>query len=146
MGIPLEGQSGTLLRFIALGGSSRHGIHRSGNYNYIFSGIKATLDSMPDNGVILVFTDTGSHQLDLENVIKKKMKKKNVKIFFAIYPGSLDTTSPYYSCAAPSLEVYKRLSKEEMFYASQDLALYGTLDLDTDKFFKAVVHTVRKKL
>ena len=92
---------------------------------------------MPDNGVILVFTDTGSHQLDLENVIKKKMKKKNVKIFFAIYPGSLDT---------PSLEVYKRLSKEEMFYASQDLALYGTLDLDTDKFFKAVVHTVRKKL
>ena len=101
---------------------------------------------MPDNGVILVFTDTGSHQLDLENVIKEKMEKKNVKIFFAIYPGSLNATSLSYSTAAASLEVYKRLSKEQMFYASQDLATYGTLDLDSEKFFKAVVHTVRKKL
>ena len=105
---------------------------------------------MPDNGVILVFTDTGSKQLELENVIKEKMEQKNVKIFFALYHSikynSFNPTSPYHSYSAASLEVYKRLSKGEMFYASQDLARYGTLDLDSEKFFKAVVHTVRNKL
>ena len=95
---------------------------------------------MPDNGVILVFTDTGSHQLGLENVIKEKMEKKNVKIFFAIFPNIEGS----YTLYAPSLEVYKRLSKGQMFYPSQDPA--GTLDLDSEKFFKAVVHTVRNKL
>ena len=110
--------------------------------NYLFKGIKVTLDSMPDNGVILVFTDTGSHQLGLENVIKEKMEKKNVKIFFAIFPN----TNGKYTLYAPSLEVYKRLSKGQMFYPSQDQAHNGTLDLDSEKFFKAVVHTVRNKL
>ena len=101
----------------------------------LFQGIKFTLDSMPDNGVILVF-----------------MEEKNVKIFFAIYSdrygssSSLNATSPYYSSTAASLEVYKRLSKGKMFYTSQDLARYGTLDLDSEKFFDAVVHRVRNKL
>ena len=101
---------------------------------------------MPDNGVILVFTDTGSHQLELENVIKEKMEQKNVKIFFALYNAgyrSLYATSPYYSHSAASLEVYKRLSKGEMFW--QDQTPNGH-DLDSEKFFKAVVHTVRNKL
>ena len=114
--------------------------------NYLFKGIKVTLDSMPENGVILVFTDAGSHQLGLENVIKEKMEKKNLKIFFAIYPSKTEAYSWYRGTFNSSLEVYKRLSKGEMFYASQDLARYGTLDLDSEKFFKAVVHTVRNKL
>ena len=100
---------------------------------------------MPENGVILVFTDAGSHQLGLENVIKEKMEKKNVKIFFVIY--SFEALMAYQAIqaeTAPSLEVYKRLSKGQMFYPSQDPA--GTLDLDSEKFFKAVVHTVRNKL
>ena len=114
--------------------------------NYLFKGIKVTLESMPENGVILVFTDAGSHQLGLENVIKEKMEKKNLKIFFAIYPSKTEAYSWYRGTFNSSLEVYKRLSKGEMFYASQDLARYGTLDLDSEKFFKAVVHTVRNKL
>ena len=152
MGIPLEGQSGTLLRFIALGGSSRHGIHRSGNYNYIFSGIKVTLDSMPDNGVILVFTDTGSHQLHLENSIKAKMEKKNVKVFFAFVGSWYPELS--------SAEVYNRLAKGQIFRSSSDGALSRAMPngtfvhaspsgnpagLDSDKFFKAVVHKVRSE-
>ena len=88
---------------------------------------------MPDNGVILVFTDTGSHQLHLENSIREKMEKKNVKVFFALYELSLDP---------PSLEVYKRLSKGQIFQALSD----GSLGLDSQKFFKAVVRTVRNKL
>ena len=99
-----------------------------------FPGIQVTLDSMPDNGVILVFTDTGSHQLHLEKSIREKMEKKNVKIFFALY---LDTSYPYHD--PTSVEVYKRLSKGQIFHASSD----GTLGLDSEKFFKAVVHTVR---
>ena len=39
---------------------------------------------IPDNGVILVFTDAGSIGLELENSIAKKARRKNVKIFFAL--------------------------------------------------------------
>ena len=103
---------------------------------------------MPDNGVILVFTDTGSHQLELENVIKEKMEQKNVKIYFALYHSikynSFNPTSPYHSYSAASLEVYKRLSKGQIFW--QDQTPDGTLGVDSEKFFKAVVHTVRNKL
>ena len=97
---------------------------------------------MPDNGVILVFTDAGSHQLHLENSIKEQMKRKNVKIFFALY----DTSEYEYEYEdridRSSMKVYKRLSKGQIFHASSD----GTLGLDSQKFFKAVVHTVRTKL
>ena len=96
---------------------------------------------MPDYGVILVFTDTGSHQLGLENVIKEKMEKKNVKIFFVFFYEDATWSQPDIE---PSLEVYKRLSKGQMFY--YDPAEDGTVDLDSEKFFKAVVHTVRNKL
>ena len=88
-----------------------------------------TLDTMPDNGLILVFTDAGSHQLELENALKEKSEMKNVKIFFALF-NTIDTSS---------MEVYERLSKGQIFFASSD----GSLGLDTDKFLEAVVHTVR---
>ena len=39
---------------------------------------------IPDNGVILVFTDAGSIGLELENSIAEKARRKNVKIFFAL--------------------------------------------------------------
>ena len=90
---------------------------------------------MPDNGVILVFTDHGSHQLELENAVKEKSEMKNVKIFFALFQekGRIDTAS---------MEVYERLSNGQIFFASSD----GSLGLDTEEFFEAVVHTVRKIL
>ena len=89
---------------------------------------------MPDNGVILVFTDTGSHQLELQNAVKEKSESKNVKILFVILstPGVLDTAS---------LEVYDDLSNGQIFYGSAE----SDLD-DMVKFFEAVVDTVRLKI
>ena len=81
---------------------------------------------MPDNGVILVVTDAGSKQLDLEKSIRKKSLKKNVKISFAFSP----------SCRAlcdDSLPFYKRLSDGRMFNQS---------DFSSESFFKSVVRTV----
>ena len=88
---------------------------------------------MPNNGIILVFTDHGSHQLDLENAIKEKSRKKNVKILFAILTsrGEIDTGS---------LEAYERLSHGELFYSTED----GYTMVDIKAFFEAVVNTVRK--
>ena len=95
------------------------------------SGIDVTLDAMPNNGIILVFTDQGSHQLDLENAIKEKSRKKNVKILFAILTsrGEIDTGS---------LEVYERLSHGELFYSTE----YDMVEINA--FFEAVINTVRK--
>ena len=89
---------------------------------------------MPDNGVILVFTDTGSHQLELQNAVKEKSESKNVKILFVILstPGVLDTAS---------LEVYDDLSNGQIFYGSAE----SDLD-DMVKFFEAVKNTVRLKI
>ena len=62
---------------------------------------------MPDNGVILVVTDAGTKQKELEESIRKKSLEKNIKIFFTFYP----------SCRADcddSLPVYERLSDGNM--------------------------------
>ena len=91
---------------------------------------------MPDNGVLLVFTDNGSHQLELENAVKEKSEKKNVKILFAILttPGVVDTAS---------MEVYDHLSNGQIFYAS---SADGSDMVDIKAFFEAVVNTVRLKI
>jgi len=96
------------------------------------AGIDVTLDAMPDNGIILVFTDNGSHQLELENTVKEKSEKKNVKILFAILtsPGVIDNAS---------LEVYESLSHGEPFYSTED----GSEMVDIKAFFEAVVNTVQ---
>ena len=98
-------------------------------------GIDVTLDAMPNNGIILVFTGHGSHQLDLENAIKEKSRKKNVKILFAILTsrGEIDTGS---------LEVYESLSHGELFYSTED----GYDMVNIKAFFEAVVKAVRKFL
>ena len=83
---------------------------------------------MPDNGVILVVTNAGSHELKLVESIKEKSLKKNVKIYFAFSPFC------YESCDE-SLPVYKRLSDGRMFNNS---------DFSRDSFFKTVVYTVWK--
>ena len=100
--------------------------------SFLSPGIDVTLDTMPDNGLILVFTDAGSKQLELENAVKAKSEEKNVKIFFALYThNSIDTAS---------MEAYERLSNEQVFVASSD----GSLGLETEEFLDAVVQTVRK--
>ena len=83
---------------------------------------------MPKHGVILVVTNAGSKQLELEDDIRKKSLKKNVKIYFSFSPSCREDCED-------SLPVYKRLSDGRMFNDS---------DLSSDTFFKTVVSTVRK--
>ena len=85
-----------------------------------------TLDNMPDNGVILVVTDAGTKQKELEESIRKKSLEKNIKIFFTFYPTCR-------AKCADSLPVYRRLSDGNMFNSS---------DFTSEKFFSTVVSTV----
>ena len=85
-----------------------------------------TLDNMPNDGVILVVTDAGSKQKELEKSIRKKSLKKNIKIYFSFSP----------TCQADcvdSLPVYKRISNGRMFNES---------DFTSESFFFTVINTV----
>ena len=86
------------------------------------------MEKMPKHGVILVVTNAGSKQLELEESIRKKSLKKNVKIYFSFSPDCREDCED-------SLPVYKRLSDGRMFNDS---------DLSSETFFKTVVSTVRK--
>ena len=66
--------------------------HKLGIYS-VSPGIEVTLENMPDYGVILVVTDAGTHQRELEDMITKKSAEKNIKIFIAFSP----------KCMAPTL-------------------------------------------
>ena len=96
---------------------------------------------IPDNGVILVFTDAGSIGLELENSIAEKARRKNVKIFFALLVGLVATGKPPPGVPQQSMQVYSRLSENRIFRASSN---NGQLDLDTKAFFDAVTRQVIK--
>ena len=95
----------------------------------ISTGIEVTLDNMPDNGVILVVTDAGTHQKELEELIKKKSAEKNIKIFIAFSPFCLAK-----QICAKSMPSYKRVSEGRIF---------DQKDFDSEEFFKSVIYTVR---
>ena len=99
-----------------------------GNHRFR-SGLDITLDEMPNNGVVLVVTSAGSHQLELEKSIKEKSSKKNVKIYFTFSPFCREA-------CGDSLPVYKRLSDNRMFNLS---------DFSSKSFLETVVYTVWKK-
>ena len=86
-----------------------------------------TLDKMPDNGVILVVTDAGTHKRKLEAKIKKKSAEKNIKIFIAFYP----------KCRAceRSMPSYYRVSEGRIF---------NEADFESEKIFEEVVYTVSR--
>ena len=84
---------------------------------------------MPDNGVILVVTDAGTHQKELEELIKKKSAEKNIKIFIAFSPKCLSN-----KLCSRSMPSYNRVSERRIF---------NQTDFDTEEFFKSVVYTVR---
>ena len=96
---------------------------------------------IPDNGVILVFTDAGSVGLELENSIAEKARRKNVKIFFALLVGLGATGKPPPGVPQQSMQVYSRLSENRIFRSSSN---NGQLDLDTKAFFDAVTRQVIK--
>ena len=84
---------------------------------------------MPDNGVILVVTDAGTHQRDLEEEIKKKSAEKNIKIFIAFSPKCLAN-----KVCSDSMPSYNQVSEGRIF---------NQTDFDSEEFFKSVVYTVR---
>ena len=81
---------------------------------------------MPDNGAILVVTDSGSKQKGLEKSIREKSRKKNIRIYFLFYPTCR-------ADCADSLPVYERLSDGEMF---------NTSEFTSEKFFSTVITKV----
>ena len=95
----------------------------------LFLGIELALDTMPKNGVILMVTDSGTKQRDLEASIKKKSKEKNIKIFISFSPECRHQRSCIHSM--PS---YDSVSEGRVF---------NKTDLNSEKFFKSVVYTVR---
>ena len=84
---------------------------------------------MPDNGVILVFTDEPTTQLDLESAVTAEATRKNAKVFFALLgdPGE------------ESEQVYERVSEGRVFRST---AATGTLDFDSETFFDAIFQEV----
>ena len=88
------------------------------------------MEKMPKHGVILVVTNAGSKQLELEESIRKKSLEKNVKIYFSFSPFCREDWED-------SLPVYKRLSDGRMFNNS---------DFSSEMFFRTVVTTVSDNL
>ena len=93
-----------------------------------FPGIELALNTMPSNGVILVFTDAGTKMRELEDAIKKKSKEKNIKIFIAFTPEC--SSEKHCSRSMPS---YESVSEGRIF---------NHADFDSEKFFKSVIYTV----
>ena len=87
---------------------------------------------MPENGVILVVTDAGTHQRDLEEEITKKSAEKNIKIFIAFSPKCVAT-----ELCSESMPSYNSVSERRIF---------NQTDFDSEDFFKSVVYTVRNYL
>ena len=97
-----------------------------------FLGIEVTLDNMPDNGAILLFTDAGTHQRNLEASIKKKAADKNIKIFIVFYPKCRSKNH----CDA-SMPSYISVSEGRIF---------NQTDIESENFFNSVLSTVRNAL
>ena len=100
---------------------------------------------MPDNGVILVFTDEPSAQLHLESAITQKATTKNVKLFFALLNDPTQSRAAN-TCGPKCLndhtglaseQAYQRLSEGRLFRSSS-----GALNFDSNAFFTSVISHV----
>ena len=85
---------------------------------------------MPNNGVILVVTDAGTKQRELEETIIKKSTEKNIKIFIAFYPKCWDT-----EICERSMPSYERVS---------EMRIFTEANFDSGKIFEDVVYMVSR--
>ena len=95
---------------------------------------------MPDNGVILVFIDEPTAQLELESAIARKAKTKNVKLFFVLLPSKnvFFIIPPVNKLpGSVSEKAYERLSEGRIFRSSG-----GALAFDSNAFFDSVIRHV----
>ena len=79
--------------------------------------------------MILVVTDAGTHQRDLEESIKEKAAAKNIKIFIMFYPRCHSRRF-----CGESMPAYESVSEGRIFNGS---------DFDNENFFESVLNTVR---
>ena len=113
---------------------SEHPINHDGNLkrdkelSFLFSGIRSTLDGMPDNGVVLVVTDSGTRSTGLARELQRTSERKNIKIIFVFAPSCRNRCQN-------SLPVYRRLSDERVFERN---------DFDQEIFFQNVLYQVRE--
>ena len=99
-------------------------------YLPFFAAVEKALEVTPENGMILVFGDAGTHNPSDWSRHFETSKAKNIKIFW-IYTPSCNQ-----QCDAQSLAPYKGLSEGRIYNTASDLKI--------DEFFKDAVHTVRK--
>ena len=86
------------------------------------------LDVTPENGMILVFGDSGTHNPHAWPYHLQTSKSKKIKIFWIYTPACA------HACDANSLAAYRGLS-EGRIYNTQS-------ELNVNQFFTDAVHTV----
>ena len=96
---------------------------------FISSGVAKALSVTPQNGIILVFGDSGTKNPHEWTTHYATSKSKNIKIFW------IHTPCCHGDCDAASKTAYKGLSEGRVF----DL----TSALNIQQFFKSTVETVR---
>jgi hypothetical protein len=99
-------------------------------YLPFFAAVEKALEVTPENGMILVFGDAGTHNPSEWPRHFDSSKEKNIKIFWIYTPGcNLD-------CDKESLAAYEGLSEGRIYNTASELKI--------DEFFKDAVHTVGK--
>ena len=93
----------------------------------LLPGLSVTLQKMPHNGVVLLFTDSPSKNLQLEAELIAIRDEKKITIFVVLTPGYFGTKHD------ASWKVYVNLSEGR---------IYDLLNFDKDQFFQEVVHVI----
>ena len=99
-------------------------------YLPFFEAIGKALEVTPENGMILVFGDSGTHNPCLWLGHFKTSKAKKIKIFWIYTPRCV------HSCDAQSLAAYQGLSEGRIYNTASELNI--------NQFFKDAVLTVGK--
>ena len=96
----------------------------------LFPAVWKALQVTPENGMILVFGDSGTHNPHVWPTHLQTSKSKKIKIFWIYTPTCA------HACDANSLAAYRGLS-EGRIYNTQS-------ELNVNQFFTDAVHTVGK--
>ena len=95
-----------------------------------FAAVEKALEVTPENGMILVFGDAGTHNPSEWSRLFETSKEKKIKIFWIYTPEC------HQGCDKQSLAAYKGLSEGRIYNTSSELNI--------NEFFKDAVHTVGK--
>ena len=96
--------------------------------SFISSGVKLALSVTPENGMILVFGDSGTHDSYGYVPLLETRDRKKIKIFWIFTPCC------WGYCDPQSLATYKILSENRTFDMMSELNI--------NQFFTDAVHTV----